>query len=102
MTAALLAVFVFATVGVKLVLGLIAVYLLIPRGDRCDACDDSTLPLRAEGLSGRVLAFARVERRLCVGCGRTELARRTRPSRLYVGPRDPAPTASAHAARPGR
>lgn len=95
MTTATLAIFVFATIGVKVVLGLAAIWLLLPHGGRCDACDEQTLPVAGSGAVEWLLQLARVQRRFCVGCGRTELARRAKGGRLYVGERRAAGPAGA-------
>ncbi len=81
----ILVVFVLSTIGAKLILGLAAIYYLMPSDGRCSACDGDTLPLVGSlpgDLLGRVL---RVQKRWCVRCGRTHFARRSRERRIFVG-----------------
>ncbi|HEX9105793.1 MAG TPA: hypothetical protein VF832_01160 [Longimicrobiales bacterium] len=68
--------FAVVTLGVKFLLGAALIYYLFPADGRCSACDGDTIPLQsARGL--RWLSHAsRVERRMCLGCGGTMVARR--------------------------
>jgi hypothetical protein len=82
----------FASVGLKLLLGMAAIYLLLPRDRRCMVCDGETLPLLlARGW--RLLARAcRVQRRWCPVCDEIQLARyRPEPQVPAAPPTRPAP-----------
>ncbi len=84
----ILVLLVFATVGSKILLGLAVIYALLPDDPSCPACDGETLPItsgRLGQLLGRVL---RVQRRWCMGCGETLLARRHPERRVFVGRAD--------------
>lgn len=73
-------IFFFVTVGAKLALALLMIYLLLPSDGRCSQCDEETLWLRSGG-AGRLaqrLFLGRVQRRWCPACGWTGLARRAR------------------------
>ncbi len=68
--------FAVVTLGVKLALCAAIIYYLLPADRRCSACDGDTLPLVGPPglrLLGRV---SRIERRLCLSCGATLVARR--------------------------
>ncbi len=68
--------FAVVTLGVKLGLCGALIYYLLPADRRCSACDGETLPLVAPwGLRG-VGRATRIERRLCLACGATMVARR--------------------------
>lgn len=72
--------FFFVTVGAKLVLALLMIYLLLPSDRRCSQCDDETLWVRSTG-AGRLmerLFVGRVQRRWCPACGWQGLGRRGR------------------------
>lgn len=68
--------FAVVTLGVKLLLGSALIYYLLPADRRCSACDGDTLPLMAPRGLGRLGRVTRVERRLCLSCGATMVARR--------------------------
>ncbi len=70
--------FAMVTLGVKLALGLVLIYYLFPADGRCPDCDGETLPLRARAGLRRLGRALRLERRWCMQCGRTMLARRGR------------------------
>lgn len=84
---AILLLFVFATVGVKLLLGLVFIYYLlpVPEDRRCPACDGETVSLQPRPGFRLLSRLCRVQRRLCLRCGRTELAQRGREDRMFVG-----------------
>ncbi len=68
--------FAVVTLGVKFLLGVLLIYYLFPADGRCPACDGDTIPLQsARGLRW-LSRTSRVERRLCLGCGGTVVARR--------------------------
>ncbi len=84
----ILVLLVFATVGSKILLGLAAIYLLLPTERSCPACDGETLPLRGALPAELLCRLFRIQRRWCTRCGRSALARRSREPRVFVGPAD--------------
>lgn len=76
-----LVLFFFVLLGSKLVLGLIAVYLLLPRDMRCLLCDAEMLPIEHPRGTHRLLRLLRLQRRWCMEC-RAETLARCVPSRL--------------------
>lgn len=69
--------FFFVTVGAKLLLAMLMIYLLFPSDRTCNTCDEETLLVRM-GRSGRllaVLAFGRLQKRWCPRCGWEGFAR---------------------------
>ncbi len=68
--------FAVVTLGVKLLLCGALIYYLLPADRRCSACDGETLLLQAPRGLRRVGRVTRVERRLCLACGATMVARR--------------------------
>lgn len=81
----------FVLLGSKLLLGVIAVYMLIPRDATCTVCDAETLPLEHPRGTARLLRVLRLQRRWCMECRRESLARRT-PLRV-AGVETPLPVA---------
>lgn len=80
--------------GAQLLPAGVAIYLLLPAGRRCAACGGETLLVRRGplGYACSLLAFGRLQRRWCPGCGREEFVRTPLPSPLHLRPRgDPAP-----------
>lgn len=84
-----LAAFIFATVGAKLVLALVAIYYLLPGDRRCAVCDEETLALTARRGFATLQRLLRLRRRWCPRCGAGALARDA-ASRAPVGPVTPA------------
>jgi hypothetical protein len=78
-----LGLFFFVLLGSKILLGLIAVYLLIPRDAACTLCDAELLPLEHPRGTGRLLRLLRLQRRWCLECQRESLTRRA-PGRTLV------------------
>ena len=77
MTAVLeLSLFFFVLLGSKIVLGVMAVYMLLPRDAQCSICDAETLPIEHPRGTGRVLRWVRLQRRWCMECRRESLTRR--------------------------
>jgi hypothetical protein len=68
--------FFFVLLGSKLLLGVIAVYLLIPRDAACTLCDAELLPIEHPRGTGRLLRLLRLQRRWCMECRRESLTRR--------------------------
>jgi len=68
--------FAVVTLGVKFLLGAALIYYLFPADGRCSACDGETIPLQAARGLRWLSRTSRVERRLCLGCGGTMVARR--------------------------
>ncbi len=75
--------FAVVTIGVKCALGVAIIYYLLPTDRRCVACDGDTIPLCARRGLGWLVRLTRAERRFCLGCGRTTVARR-RPISVAV------------------
>jgi ribosomal protein S27AE len=69
--------FFFLTVGAKLVLAALMIFLLLPSDRRCSRCDEETLLMRPTrlGRAGAWLSRGRVQRRWCPRCGWEGLAR---------------------------
>lgn len=65
----------FVLLGSKILLGLIAVYLLIPRDAACALCDAETLPLQHRRGTITLLRLLRLQRRWCMECRRESLVR---------------------------
>lgn len=84
--AVILLVFVLATIGVKVLLALVAIYYLLPADRRCTACDSETLPLVTGRGLRMVYGMLRLQKRWCPGCGRVDLARQDKQPRIFVGP----------------
>ena len=68
--------FFFVLLGSKILLGVIAVYLLIPRDAVCTLCDAELLPLEHPRGARWVLRLLRLQRRWCMECRRESLTRR--------------------------
>lgn len=68
--------FFFVLLGSKILLGMIAVYLLIPRDAACTLCDAELLPLQHPRGTIRLLRLLRLQRRWCMECRRESLTRR--------------------------
>lgn len=66
----------FVLLGSKLLLGVIAVYLLIPRDAVCTLCDAELLPIEHPRGTVRLLRLLRLQRRWCMECRRESLTRR--------------------------
>jgi hypothetical protein len=90
-----LALLFFVLLGSKILLGMIAVYLLIPRDPACALCDAETLPLQHRRGTVTILRLFRLQRRWCMECERESLARRRQPSAVPVS--YPRPTVSRRA-----
>ena len=71
----------FVLLGSKIVLGVVVVYLLLPRDATCVICDAETLPIQHARGTGRVLRVLRLHRRWCMECERETLSRPL-PSRV--------------------
>lgn len=67
--------FFFVLLGSKILLGVIAVYLLIPRDAVCTLCDAELLPLQHPRGTIRLLRLLRLQRRWCMECRRESLTR---------------------------
>jgi len=70
-----LALFWFVLLGSKIVMGMIVVYMLVPRDTSCTLCDAELVPLEHARGSRRVLKLLRLQRRWCMECGRESLTR---------------------------
>jgi hypothetical protein len=68
--------FFFVLLGSKILLGVIAVYLLIPRDAVCTLCDAELLPIEHPRGTGRLLRLLHLQRRWCMECRRESLTRR--------------------------
>lgn len=68
--------FFFVLLGSKILLGLVAVYLLIPRDAVCTLCDAELLPIEHPRGTARLLRLCRLQRRWCMECQRESLTRR--------------------------
>lgn len=71
-----LTLFFFVLLGSKILLGVIAVYLLIPRDAACTLCDAELLPIEHPRGTRWLLAMLRLQRRWCMECQRESLTRR--------------------------
>jgi hypothetical protein len=87
--AAILLVFILATIGVKVLLAVVAIYCLLPSDHRCAACDAETLPLLPRRGLAAAYGLLRLQKRWCPGCGRVDLARQGRQPRIFIGPATP-------------
>jgi hypothetical protein len=67
--------FFFVLLGSKILLGVIAVYLLIPRDAACTLCDAELLPLQHARGTVHLLRILRLQRRWCMECQRESLTR---------------------------
>lgn len=76
MTVLWLVVFVFFTIGIKIILGVAVCYLLVPRGAECPACDGNTVAVQPARGAAWLAALTRIDRRWCTGCARPFWARR--------------------------
>ncbi len=85
--------FALVTLGVKLLLGSALIYYLLPADRHCSACDGDTLPVVAPWGLRRLGRASRIERRLCLACGATMVARR------QPGPPPPPPVTVPRAER---
>lgn len=70
MLALQLAVFVFFTIGIKVVLGVLACWLLLPTERDCPACDGESVAVEAARGAGWLARMTRVGRRWCIRCAR--------------------------------
>jgi hypothetical protein len=70
-----LVLFWFVLLGSKILLGLVAVYMLVPRDATCTLCDAELLPLEHTRGSRRILKLCRLQRRWCMECGHESLTR---------------------------
>lgn len=66
----------FVLLGSKILLGVIVVYLLIPRDTVCRVCDAELLPIEHARGTDRLLRLFRLQRRWCMECQRESLTRR--------------------------
>jgi hypothetical protein len=66
----------FVLLGSKILLAVIAVYMLIPRDAACTLCDAQLLPLQHARGTDRLLRLLRLQRRWCMECRRESLTRR--------------------------
>ena len=71
-----LALLFFVLLGSKVLLGVVVVYLLIPRDVSCTLCDAETLPLQHRWGTVFLLRLLGLQRRWCMECGREALTRR--------------------------
>jgi hypothetical protein len=66
----------FVLLGSKFLMGMAAVYLLLPEDPRCNLCDAELLMLATpSGVTG-MFRLLRLERRWCMECRRESLCRR--------------------------
>lgn len=70
-----LVLFFFVLLGSKILLGVIVVYMLVPREIECTICDAETLPLQHPRGAILVLRLLRLQRRWCMECRHESLAR---------------------------
>lgn len=70
-------IFFFVTVGAKLALALVMIYLLLPTNQRCGECEGETLLMEGHALVKLVTRWSpgRLQRRWCPRCGREAFAR---------------------------
>ena len=66
----------FVLLGSKILIGVIVIYLLIPRDAACTLCDAELLPLQHARGTHRLLRLLRLQRRWCMECRRESLTRR--------------------------
>lgn len=82
-----LAVFVFFTIGIKVILGVAVCWLLLPREAQCPACDGASLAVEPARGAGWLARLTGVQRRWCTRCGRPFWARGLeRPLTVAVRP----------------
>ena len=67
--------FFFVLLGSKILLGVVVVYMLVPREIECTICDAETLPLQHPRGTILVLRLLHLQRRWCMECRRESLAR---------------------------
>lgn len=77
--------FFFVTVGAKLLLAMVMIYLLFPSDRTCNTCDEETILVRSGRLLA-VLAFGRLQKRWCPRCGWEGFARLPRPAAAVAVP----------------
>jgi hypothetical protein len=70
-----LVLFFFVLLGSKILLGVVVVYMLVPREIECTICDAETLPLQHPRGTILVLRLLRLQRRWCMECRRESLTR---------------------------
>lgn len=90
--------FFFVTVGAKLVLALVMIYLLLPTDRQCGECNEETLLLEEHALVRFVtrLSPGRLQRRWCPRCGSEAFARPPLGSRHDRSPSGPRPRIHVH------
>jgi hypothetical protein len=69
------ALFWFVLLGSKLVLGIVVIYLLLPKDRACATCDAELLPLVSPQPMSRLLRLLRIQRYWCIECNRQSLGR---------------------------
>ncbi len=67
--------FALLTIGVKCLLGVVLIYYLFPADGRCTACDGDTIPLQGRRGLRWLARLCRLDRRWCLRCGGTMVAR---------------------------
>lgn len=76
----------FVIVVSKVILGLVACWMLMPRDEECPSCDARMLPLEAPHGRRRLYHVLHLQRRWCIECGGVMVGRRGRalPTRRRV------------------
>ena len=69
----------FVIVVSKVILGLIACWMLMPRYDECPSCNARMLPIEAQSGRARVYRLLHLQRRWCMECGGELVGRRGTP-----------------------
>ncbi|HUH11644.1 MAG TPA: hypothetical protein VMK65_00985 [Longimicrobiales bacterium] len=85
-----LAAFVFFTIGIKVILGVLACWLLLPTERCCPACDGASVSVEPAWGAAWLSRVTRVRRRWCLRCTRTFWVRGL-PEPLRVRVRAPEP-----------
>ncbi len=66
----------FVIVLSKVILGLIACWMLMPRDDECPSCSARMLPVAPQPGRGRLYRVLHLQRRWCMECGGELVGRR--------------------------
>ena len=77
--------FAFAALGSKVLLGVWAVWVLLPDRPECSRCDGPTAPLEPRAGLRTLARWCGVQHRWCARCGESYLARGQHPPRIFVG-----------------
>lgn len=77
-----LSLFFFVLLGSKLVMGIVAIYMLLPDDANCAICDAETLALEHPRGTRRLMSLLRLQRRWCIECRSESITRRRHHLRL--------------------